>query len=151
MHRDDIDVFFAHEHDAVASVLAGVKPRVESEFYEHWERILADDTVNERTITFDGAVAGRIASFMMQGRYEIGYWIGREYWGMGVATRAMGLFLTEIDRRPLFAQVCAENTASIRLLERRGFAKIGEADEPETDRYLAGIVNTYRLSDTDSA
>ena len=141
----DIDVFFAHEHDPVASVLAGVKPRERTEFYRHWDRILADESVTERAILIDGTVAGRISSFITEGRLELGYWIGRELWGRGVASRAMGLFLSEECRRPLFAQVSAENPASIRLLERNGFTRIGAAHEPDTDRFLGGVVVTLRL------
>lgn len=145
VRRADIDVFFAHEHDPRASRLAGVKPRARDEFMAHWDRILADETVIERTILADGAVAGRIACFEMQGRQEIGYWIGREFWGMGVTTGALGLFLAEIDRRPLFAQVSDGNAASIRVLTRHGFTFIDSTDEAETDRYLAGRVNSYQL------
>ena len=62
---------------------------------------------------------------------EIGYWIGRPYWGRGYATAAVELLVEEARRRGLerlYAEVFAENPASMRVLEKAGFARDGEAD-----------------------
>ncbi len=56
----------------------------------------------------------------------MGYWIGREFWGQGIASRALDLFLQEETRRPLYAHVAVHNLASRRVLEKCGFSMVGE-------------------------
>ncbi|MBZ0172237.1 MAG: GNAT family N-acetyltransferase [Phycisphaerales bacterium] len=143
--RDDLDEFYAFETDPESAALAGVKPRGRVAFFAHWETIATDDTVVDRAILADGVVAGRVTRFERDGRAELGYWIGREFWGLGVAGRGVGLFLEAEPRRPLHAHVSAANPASIRVLERHGFVRTGQSDEPETERYRAGPVIAFRL------
>ena len=54
-------------------------------------------------------------------RRLIGYWVGREHWGRGIATAALDAFLGLIDDRPLYAIVAVHNKGSIRVLEKCGF------------------------------
>ncbi|MBN2195067.1 MAG: GNAT family N-acetyltransferase [Polyangiaceae bacterium] len=58
---------------------------------------------------------------------EIGYWIGRAYWGRGIATRAVMALCevarTELGLRTLSAWSLEKNTASIRVLEKCGFCR----------------------------
>ena len=68
-------------------------------------------------------------SFEKSGEREVGYWIGREYWGKGVATRAVSTFLGHVKTRPLYAHVAKDNIASIRVLEKCGFKISGEEIE----------------------
>ena len=70
-------------------------------------------------------MAGHVASFERAGATEITYWIGREHWGRGVATRAVRLFLADVPARPLHARAARDNVASIRVLEKCGFAVTG--------------------------
>ncbi len=42
---------------------------------------------------------------MQTGQREVGYWFGRQYWGKGVATRALAAFLDHVAVRPLYAHV----------------------------------------------
>jgi len=78
-------------------------------------------------------VAGNVVSwFEGDGRRVVGYWIGREYWGRGVATKALSEFLGHVETRPLFAHVAKHNIASIRVLEKCGFTISGE-DEVHSD------------------
>ena len=58
--------------------------------------------------------------------WMIGYWLGRPFWGRGVASRALVDFVSQIPRRPLHAYVAKSNVASIRVLEKCGFAVSGE-------------------------
>ena len=142
---DDLPILHSFEADPAGNALAGVKPRDIEAFIAHWDRISAMDTVLERTILADGVIAGRVGCFEIEGQAQIGYWIGRAHWGLGVATRAVGLMLPIEPRRPLHAHVSAANPASIRVLERHGFVRTGETEEPETDRYRAGPVIAFRL------
>jgi ribosomal-protein-alanine N-acetyltransferase len=62
---------------------------------------------------------------------EIGYWIGRPYWGRGYATRAVRLLIEEAQRRGierLQAEVFPENFGSIRVLEKCGFLRECEVE-----------------------
>ena len=56
----------------------------------------------------------------------MGYWIGREFWGRGLATQALAELLGIVDARPLHAYVTKSNIASIRVLEKCGFVEVGE-------------------------
>ena len=53
---------------------------------------------------------------------EIGYWIGEEYWGKGIATQALQKMtecvLEQFKYKKLFAPVLAPNNISIRVLEK---------------------------------
>ena len=93
-------------------------------FERRWSRLRADETVLARVIDVDDDVAGTIGSWGDSGEREVTYWIGRSYWGKGIATDALKAFLA-IDRsRPLHAHVASDNVASRRVLEKCGFRVI---------------------------
>ena len=55
---------------------------------------------------------------------------GRQaFWGKGIATQALTDFL-KLESRPLHAHVAKTNIASIRVLEKCGFKRIGEDNTP---------------------
>lgn len=103
--------------------------RTEEAFYAHWQKIMADPANILRTIMWEGQVAGNVVSFIMEGRREVGYWLGREFWGRGIATAALQLFLEEINERPLFAFTAHSNPASARVLQKCGFAQVERTNE----------------------
>jgi RimJ/RimL family protein N-acetyltransferase len=70
-------------------------------------------------------VAGNVGCWEQEGRRLIGYWIGREFWGKGLATRALQELTGEVTQRPLHAWVATSNVASIRVLEKCGFVRVG--------------------------
>lgn len=94
-----------------------------SEPTTRWARIRVGDGNILRTIEADGAVAGNVLSWEQDGQRLIGYWVGREYWGHGVATRALALFADQLATRPLYAHVAVHNVGSIRVLEKCGFQR----------------------------
>jgi RimJ/RimL family protein N-acetyltransferase len=93
-------------------------------FERRWSRLQADETVVTRVIVVDGEVAGTIGSWGDAGEREVTYWIGRSYWGGGIATGALEAFLTVDPSRPLHARVAFDNVASQRVLEKCGFRVI---------------------------
>ena len=101
-------------------------PADENAFTIKWAKILGDETIVKRTILCDGRVAGHIVKFEQFGEPEISYWIGKAYWGRGVATHALALFLEVVQERPLYARVAKDNIASTRVLQKNGFTIIGE-------------------------
>jgi ribosomal-protein-alanine N-acetyltransferase len=57
---------------------------------------------------------------------EVGYWLGHEFWGRGVATRALRLLTAQAFRangelRRLYAVPYSSNAASARVLEKVGY------------------------------
>jgi RimJ/RimL family protein N-acetyltransferase/mannose-6-phosphate isomerase-like protein (cupin superfamily) len=129
VRRGDLRSFFEHQLDPEASRMAGFPTRNRKSFLAHWEKVLGDESVVKQTILFDGEVAGNVVSFLHAGEREVGYWIGREFWGRGVATRALAEFLRLEVRRPLYANVVRHNVASVRVLENCGFRISGEDPE----------------------
>ena len=132
VRSEDLPILCAQQQHPVATDMAAFPARDEDAFMAHWAKILANPTVTARTVLLDGQVAGNMVSFERDGKREIGYWIGQEFWGRGVATRALSLFLGLVPERPMYAGVVPRNGASIRVLEKCGFRQTGQ----EEDGYL---------------
>jgi RimJ/RimL family protein N-acetyltransferase len=129
---EDLRVFFEHQQDSGAARMAAFTARDRVAFDAHWAKLRVDETVLAKTIVVDGAVAGNVVTFEYEGVRELGYWIGREFWGRGIATAAVREFLRHEPLRPLCAGVAEHNRASIRVLEKCGFVVIRAVtgDEP---------------------
>jgi len=73
-----------------------------------------------------GIVPGRD---VYTGSWEIGYWLGREHWGRGVATatvKAVSEYLFRSgNARRIWAGVFSGNPASVRVLEKAGYTLEG--------------------------
>ena len=106
--------------------MAAFPARNRDAFMAHQTKVLADETVIKKTILFDGQVAGNIVSWEQSGERLVSYWIGKQYWGKGIATKALSQFLGHLNTRPLYAHVAKDNIASIRVLEKCGFTISGE-------------------------
>lgn len=122
----DLPIFFEHQRDPQANQMAAFPSRDQHAFDALWAKIMVDGSVILRTILYQGQVAGNIVSFEISGERDVGYWIGREYWGKGIATQALIAFLGVVRMRPLYAHVARHNLASIRVLEKCGFSIAGE-------------------------
>src|SRR5512134_3483347 len=130
----DLRVFFEQQLDPEATQMASFPSRGEEAFMTHWRtKVLGDGSVLVKTILFDGKVAGNIVCFEQLGDREVGYWLGKDFWGKGIATRALEEFLKDIKTRPLYAHVAKHNFGSKRVLEKCGFIIAGE------DRFFSEI------------
>lgn len=84
-------------------------------------------------IEVDGEAIGGCGIEPWKGNFrrtgEIGYWLGEELWGRGIATEAVGLLTPhgfgELGFLRIQAHVWANNPASARVLEKNGFALEG--------------------------
>jgi RimJ/RimL family protein N-acetyltransferase len=123
--NDDLLVFFEQQNDPDAIKMAAFPPRDYNAFMEHWTNILNDDNVLKRTIIYYDQIAGNIVSFTRSEKREVGYWLGKNYWGHGIATQALSKFIKEENYRPLYAHVAKHNLASIRVLKKCGFILVG--------------------------
>ena len=120
---NDLPVFYEQQLDPDATRMAAFPARDRAAFDAHWEKnILGNPDAITQTILVDGKVAGNIGSWPQEGIRLVGYWIGKEYWGKGVATRALFAFLHLVTDRPLHAHVVKHNVGSIRVLEKCGFS-----------------------------
>jgi RimJ/RimL family protein N-acetyltransferase len=92
--------------------------------YGHW-------AVEEKA---SGDFIGRIGFLNPQGwpGFEIGWTLGRQYWGKGYAIegarRALSYAFTELDREHVISLIHPENRASIRVAERLGEKPEGSAE-----------------------
>jgi RimJ/RimL family protein N-acetyltransferase len=124
----DLPIFFNHQQDPTALHIAAFTakdPASWDAFLAHWTTILGDDTVKMKTVLFNGQVAGSVGSFEMFGKPQVTYWIGKEYWGQGLATSALSEFLRIQKLRPIYGSAASDNVASIRVLEKCGFKIYG--------------------------
>jgi RimJ/RimL family protein N-acetyltransferase len=122
---DDLPIFFEQQLDPDATRMSGFASRDRDAFMAHWARILPETNVNQ-TILYHGQVAGYIVSYEQLGEREVGYWLGRNFWGKGVATQALSQLLRHVQSRPLYAHVAKHNIASLRVLQKCGFTITGE-------------------------
>jgi RimJ/RimL family protein N-acetyltransferase len=130
----DLPLFFAWQSDEESYRMASVPARDAEAFEAHWAKIRANPDSTLRTIVADGAVVGNALSWTADEGRMVGYWIGREHWGRGLASAALRLYL-EVDRhRPMLATVAEHNMGSRRVLEKAGFQLVSKKvvdDGPE--------------------
>ena len=134
---DDLDALYEQQRDPEATRMALFPARDREAFYAHWQRVLADDVVTKKTIVHDGEVAGNVLCWEQDGRRLVGYWLGREFWGKGLASRALAELVDVVTARPLHAWVAVSNVGSVRVLEKCGFVVVGsraEVDETLGER-----------------
>jgi RimJ/RimL family protein N-acetyltransferase len=128
--RDDLRIFFEHQRHADSNRMAAVAARDQDAFFAHWADVLADRTNMTQTVLVDGVVAGNVVSWNGDGERLVGYWIGSDFWGRGVATQALAQYLELETKRPLHARVAQHNVGSRRVLEKCGFVVVGEGMIP---------------------
>ena len=131
--KTDLPVFYEQQLDSEAAQMAAVPSRDRDAFTAHWTKVLADESIQLQTILFNGEIAGNIVCFTQLGEREVGYWLGKKYWGKGIATQALEQFLKSIETRPLYAHVAKHNIGSRRVLEKCGFTITAE------DRFFSEI------------
>jgi RimJ/RimL family protein N-acetyltransferase len=127
LRDEDLAVLFDQWADPVAVHMAAFTAPDHMErraFERRLSRLRTDETVIAKVIVVDGEVAGTIGSWGGPDEREVTYWIGRSFWGKGIATGALRAFLTVDPARPLHARVASDNVASRRVLEKCGFRVI---------------------------
>ncbi len=132
----DVDRFYEHRSDPEAAAMAGSAPQSRDEHAERWRSRLQDPTFVARAIEADGETCGNLVSWSEDGRRLVGYRIGRQFWGLGITSAALSLFIAEVSQRPLHAFVAVANRRSIRVLEKAGFRP---ASEQPTESVELGI------------
>ncbi len=111
------------------------------EWIETTRRSLAEGRAYELAITGregdDEILVGVVGVRIAERVGRLGYWVGRRFWGHGVATEAVGRLsrwaLANLDLDRLEAGVIIDNPASAAVLRRIGFRQVGKGK----DRSLA--------------
>lgn len=137
---DDLPVLFEIQLDPEGNRLAGVVPRDRATFDAAMQRAMGDPGATLRAVIADGVLVGSIARFQRDGRDFVGYWLAREHWGRGIASRAVLLLVDEVRARPLVARVAIHNSASLRVLEKAGFKVAERRWLPASERDVEGEV-----------
>jgi RimJ/RimL family protein N-acetyltransferase len=130
----DLPLLFEQQLEPEAVAMSAYPSKDKGEFVRHWEGILKNKAIVARTIIYKEKIAGHIICWK-EGKYEqrVGYWIGKQFWGRGIATSALKDFLAEAKNRPLYAEVANHNLASRKVLEKNGFTLLEEG--PKTSMY----------------
>jgi RimJ/RimL family protein N-acetyltransferase len=99
-----------------------------------WVRLASSEGLNlVFAIDIDGFAAGAVGlrpgEDVNRLSAEIGYWLGEEFWGRGIATESLAA-VTEYAFQTLgmarvYAEVFEWNAASMRVLEKCGFEREG--------------------------
>ena len=124
--ESDLPILYEQQLDPEATAMAAFPSRDHDAFMAHWKKIMAYENNLIKTISYAGEVAGYILSWEMEGEREVGYWLGKEYWGKGIATQALAEYVSIVKTRPLMAHVARHNIGSRRVLEKCGFTVVGE-------------------------
>ena len=127
--ESDWPILFENQRDPASSAMAGVPARDWDAYVALKQKIRTDEANLTWTILYDGQIVGDVVSFPHEGRREVGYRIGQQYWGKGIATRALALFLDVEQRRPLYGWVLAQNIGSQPRAGEMRLHVIGEEHE----------------------
>jgi RimJ/RimL family protein N-acetyltransferase len=145
IESSDLQTFYEQQLNPEAIRMAafvGKDPKDKVAFDAHWDKILNSSQNITRTILAEGQVAGHIACYPKEGELEVTYWLGREFWGRGLATQALNRMLHLVVDRPIFARAATDNIGSIRVLQKCGFKIIGQNKDfangrgEETEEYI---------------
>jgi RimJ/RimL family protein N-acetyltransferase len=129
--KDDLDALVRHADDpAVAAQLRDIFPHpYPQEAGLAWLEAAADMQGTAFAIDAGEAVGGiglTLGGDVERVSAEVGYWVGRAYWGKGIATHALELLVAHafanFELTRLFAVPFAHNAPSRRVLEKAGFS-----------------------------
>lgn len=129
IEKSDLPVLFEQQLDSDANYMAAFTaedPTDEQAFMERWHYILSNRMLLKKLILYQGEIAGYLVHFDQFGKPSVGYWLGKPYWGKGIASDALSQFVALIATRPLYARVAIDNIGSRRVLEKCGFELYGE-------------------------
>ena len=128
MRESDLPVLFEIQCDAEGQKMAAFTSTANDReaYLDKHRRLLADDRLVRVVVELDGEIVGSAAAFPLGEEIDVTYWIRREFWGRGLAGAALAAVLEQVAVRPVFASAAYDNAASMRVLEKNGFKRVGE-------------------------
>lgn len=140
LRDEDLDALFHWMRDPAAVRMAAftdADPDDRVAFEAKQARLRADPDIRYFAIEHAGRLVGTVATFTLEGRRELTYWIASEHWGSGFATAAVAAMLRADPLRPMAARAASSNVGSVRVLQKSGFVEVGRetswADGVSTD------------------
>lgn len=125
---EDINNFFEYQLDPEANYLAAFTAKDSTDktaYLEKYTKLLYNPTVNMQTIVVDSNVVGTVTKFEINDEAEVAFWIDKPFWGQGIATKALKMFLDIETKRPIWGHTAFDNIGSQKILEQCGFVKTG--------------------------
>lgn len=134
-HADDLDSLVANASHA--DVSRGLRDRFPYPYTgddgRTWLARAIDESDRAWAIEIDGLAVGGVSlhpgSDVHRHSAELGYWLGKRYWGRGLMTAIIGRFadraMDAFSLYRLHANTYANNPASARVLEKCAFAREG--------------------------
>lgn len=133
-------------------------PYTDAEARSWIDRVAGEDPATNFAIEAGGRLAGGIGLVLLADVHrrtaEVGYWLGEDYWGRGIASEAVRAFsnwaFENFDVCRLQAGVLAWNPPSRRVLEKAGYTLEGvlrlaiTKDGSTTDEYLYALLRPDR-------
>ena len=116
--------------DPIAMRFWSTPPHAELDDTRRWIESMVEDNPAERDdfiVTIGGRLIGKLGAWRLP---EIGFLLDPAQWGRGYASEALAAYIARrrnFGSTELTADVDPRNNASIRLLERAGFAESGRA------------------------
>ena len=99
---------------------------------DEWLKIVDNEEFNLNIFLNDGLIGGVGLTLAEDDFYELGYWLGVEYWGQGYATESVMELLnyakSNTPCEKFKANVFKENVASAKVLEKNGFKRVGNEE-----------------------
>ena len=127
-----------------------------------YPRELADEfvrTASSSVIEYEGEVVGAIGIAGRTHGYNLGFWLGKRYWGRGLMTEAatalLQSFFAQMGDEAVHSAYLVDNPASWRVQEKLGFVNVGPCrlninsrggDQPGVETLLTRQAFEARLS-----
>jgi RimJ/RimL family protein N-acetyltransferase len=125
----------------VMRFLTGGKPRTRDQISE-----IVRDHLGSRWVAYDRSTGALVGSFALDptgdGEYEVGWGLGRQWWGKGLATEGARALIdaafTELAAHRIWAGTMAVNTRSRQVMERCGLRYVRTVHK-EWDDPIEGV------------
>ena len=99
---------------------------------DEWLKIVDNEEFNLNIFLNDDLIGGVGLTPAEDDFYELGYWLGIEYWGQGYATESVMELLnyakSNTSCEKFKANVFKENVASAKVLEKNGFKRVEDRE-----------------------
>jgi [ribosomal protein S5]-alanine N-acetyltransferase len=147
--EEDLKTLYQIQTNKEANYMAAftsLESAQENNYIAKYSKFLNEPTINLQTIKIGEQIIGSISKFEMNNENEITYWIDKEFWGKGITTAALALFLQSEYARPIYGRTAFDNIASQKVLEKCGFIKTGtdkgfaNARQIEIEEYIYKLI-----------
>jgi len=126
--QQDLETLFVFQTDETSNYMAAFTPKNPHDkdaYMNKWTRILANPNIVMKTIWQMNRIVGSVVHFTIGEETHVSYIIDKAFWGQGIATKALQMFIAQSPLQVFYARVAFDNHGSQRVLEKNSFQKIG--------------------------